>query len=208
MKTYTLFFVLVFSLMCCSEDEEQKKIVAIENQEPPFSEYWFSTLFDLTESKEVTNFKFLNTWAGNTKSLSDEGYIYYSTGQIPAGITQTILINGDVLTFKSIGKMPRLGSRVPSGYDGEATDWSDPLNFDLQVTANISTKTVTKAILKLDNDFFALEYDLITIMDFTEHDQDNIPEWTIMSNQAGIKALDQFRVAISVWDVYGTAIKK
>jgi hypothetical protein len=60
----------------------------------------------------------------------------------------------------------------------------------------------------IGNDFFALEYDLITIMEFIEHDQDNIPEWTIMSNQAGIKALDQFRVAISVWDVYGTAIRK
>jgi hypothetical protein len=206
MKTVLLYALLLtgLSLVSCSDSEKETE-PSIVNHTPPFKDYWFSIKFDLTPP-EVTNMGFFNTWGG--ESTTDE-YVYNTTGStIPAKTVLNTQLSNNILTVTSTGVMPRQGSKIPDGYDGSESDWKEECNFEISVKANTATKTITSATLKLSNDFFSLDYDITSVMAFSEYNQAGLPEWSIHSTVEAYKEFDHFRIAISIDDVYGTAIKK
>jgi hypothetical protein len=214
MKHVALIFLLTgLSLLSCSESEDPKKITADPDAKPSFTDFKFSSKFDL-ESSTSDAFTNLNYYfvTGLTPTVVPDPFNYSCSmdNGMPTGGNLSVLTEGNELTLHAWGVMLLEGSKIADTYKGTAADWLPTCDYDITMKVNTSTGVVTTSTIQMGNDFFNIDYDLRDVTEFKTWNTGTFPEWMIRTTVDSqlFKDFHRFVIVFTIDDVYGTDFKK
>lgn len=212
-----LIFVLALSsvTLSCSEDDTPTKSTELkpgEEMKAPFVNFWFTTNFSLParETTEWNDLTYLNTWAYLNEEYPTDEFNYYLTqaGTLSPETSLSVDLKQTSLSITAEGVVPRNGSVIPAGFEGDASEWPEEFSYKIVIAADPVNMTVTAATLEFISGSFNIEYDIKPYLTFAQFDKYGMPEWSIYNNEHTFLDFENIRIAFAIDDIIGTQIKK
>jgi hypothetical protein len=210
---HVALILLGFFLISCSESEDPKKVISEPNDKPSFTDFKFSSRFDL-ESATSDAYANLNYYfvTGLTPTVVPDPFNYSCSKDngMPTGGHLTVLTEGNDLTLHAWGVMELEGTAIADTYTGTAADWRPTCDYDITMKVNVSTGAVIASNIVMGNDFFTTDYDLKDVTEFRTWNTGTFPEWMVQTTVDSqlYKDFHRFVIVFTISDVYGTAFKK
>lgn len=206
-----IILIPIVLILGCKESISPNSTLSAQ---PPFESFWFSARFNLPSLSPdgIQDLSFYSVWA-ESSTVPVAGQYRYESPNSSEEIK--VITNGDIISMSTTGILNRTGDNPPATYTRDVALWSLTCTYELLCQINKSTKTISKATLRVFSETFNSSYDLTSIMFFSDGEANpsgNAPEWSIGTSEDRVDNVSRnhsigIQYQFVVDDVLGTTYK-